>query len=272
MSDIVILKVDNRENFKSKFIDCNDENIMFENLACGDFIIEVNNSPIVLIERKTLQDLTASIKDKRWQNQKITLAATYNKSIIYYLIEGSFDYNESVDVYINGISKKAIISSIMNTLVRDNIKIIFTKNTQDSFDFICGLFRRITKDPKKYIYHPDPPNKELTIDENNSNHNSIHNIQKDFEVIKCIKDINKETCFINQLCQIPDISKKTAKAISIFFENSSKIFYERLLDKNDEEKLKVLKNIYIEDDSNSINKRKRRISEKVVKNIINLMF
>lgn len=268
MSDIVILKVDNRENFKSKFIDCNDTNIIFENLSHGDFIIEVNNSPIVLIERKTLQDLTASIKDKRWQNQKITLTATYNKSIIYYLIEGSFDYNESVDVYINGISKKAIISSIMNTMVRDNIKIIFTKNTQDSFDFICGLFKRITKDPKKYIYHPDPPNKELTMDENNCN----YNIEKDIEVLKYTKDINKEICFINQLCQIPDISKKTAKAISIFFENSSKIFYERLLDKNDEEKLKVLKNIYIEDDSNSINKRKRRISEKVVKNIINLMF
>ncbi len=242
-----ILKVDNRECLKDKFIGY--ENIIFENLTHGDFSIEVNDSIIAVIERKTIQDLTASIKDGRYHNQKINLLASFDANSIYYLIEGIFDYNEDLDISINGISKKAIISSIINTMVRDNIKIIFTKNVNDTYNFIFAMFNRIKKDPQKYIYK----NTKITTDT---------------DIIKKIKEVNKETCFINQLCQVPDISKKTAKAISIFFDNSSKRFYERLMSIEDEEKLKVLKTIYIEDDSG----KRRKISEKVIKNIIQLMF
>lgn len=247
-----ILKVDNRECLKEKLSKCDDIIIKLENLPLGDFIIEVNNQILVLIERKTLQDLTASIKDGRLHSQKKHLIDSVDRQTIYYLIEGNFDYNEDIEtsVSINGISKKAIISSVLNTLVRDNIKVIFTKNIQDTFDFIYGLYKRIKLDSEKYI-----------------NHETKNEI--DIVKLKSSKSITKEICFINQLCQVPDISKKTAKAISIFFENSLKVFYERLINKNDEEKLKVLKTIYIEDDSGG---KRRKISEKVIKNIITFMF
>lgn len=244
-----ILKIDNRECLKDRFSKCDEICIHLENLPLGDFIIEVNNQILVLIERKTLQDLTSSIKDGRFHNQKKHLLDSVDRNTIYYLIEGSFDYNEEVDVCINGISKKIIISSVLNTLVRDNIKVIFTKNIQDTFDFIYGLYKRIKSDAFKYM-----------------NHETKNEI--DIIKLKSNKSINKENCFINQLCQVPDISKKTATAIAIFFENSIKIFYEKLLNVNDEEKLKVLKSIYIEDDSG----KRRKISEKVIKNIVNLMF
>ncbi len=245
----IILKIDNRECLKERFDKCEEVYIRLENLPLGDFIIEVDNQILVLIERKTLQDLTSSIKDGRFHNQKKNLLDTVSRESIYYLIEGNFDYNEDIDVCINGISKKIIVSSVLNTLVRDNIKVIFTKNIQDTFDFIYGLYRRIKADSQKYM-----------------NHETKNEI--DIIKLKSNKTITKENCFINQLCQVPDISRKTANAISIYFDNSIKIFYEKLLKKNDEEKLNILKNIYIEDSSG----KRRKISEKVIKNILYLMF
>ena len=44
--------------------------IIYKNLDLGDIIIEYNDIPLIIIERKTIPDLLASIKDGRYKEQK----------------------------------------------------------------------------------------------------------------------------------------------------------------------------------------------------------
>lgn len=247
----VDFKVDNREGdikkiFTAKYPHIN---VSYENLVHGDFTIDVDGNLIVLVERKTLSDLAASIKDGRYHNQKSRLLETYPHTIIYYLIEGKFDFDDSDgSMFMNGISKKGIVSAVINMMVRDKIKVIWTNNMSETVSFLLAVISRVTEDPSKYT------------DDTKQNVQIVHKNKS--------SSITRDNFFEIQLCQVPDVSSKTAKAISSHFNRSMKDFYDKLGGLDEQEKLKLLKDIYIEDNSG----KKRRISEKVVKNIIHLMF
>ena len=61
-------------------------------LTLGDFILtKDDDEPVAIIERKTLQDLLASIKDGRYEEQSYRLANTIRDIPIFYLIEGTIN-------------------------------------------------------------------------------------------------------------------------------------------------------------------------------------
>ena len=246
----VTLKVDHRESeLKNMFQSSKcDFLVLYENLLHGDFVIEIDGKVLILIERKTLADLAASIKDGRYHKQKVGLLASYPHTSTYYLIEGMFDYDEDASVLINGLSKKALISAMINTLVRDKLRVVTTRDTRDTFNYLKCIMSRVSEDPAKYA-------------------NGVSAVESQPKPCKT-SSINKTNCFEIQLCQIPDVSTKTAKAISTQFNNSMKEFYDVLGNLEDSEKLKLLKDICIVDATG----KKRRISEKVIKSIVQLMF
>lgn len=239
MSSQVQLWVDHRELALKDLL--KNENPILEHLAIGDVSVTLNGDLFLVFERKTLSDFAASIKDGRFKNQKIKLKESLSR--VFYIIEGHFDYNDTSEVCINGISKKAIISAVLNTMVRDEIQVFFTKNVADTADLMIGLFTRIRSDPAKYSSAPST----------------------DHVILKARPKVHsKEDCYESQLCQIPDVSRKTAKAIMKAYPSWSNL-YTSLTSFSDEEKLKLLKSIMIEES-------KRRISEKVAKNLIHYMF
>ncbi len=255
---MITFKIDAREHkLKSilmQSIDC-EESLTFlsvecDNLYCGDFVIEIDNNPIIVIERKTLNDLVSSIRDKRYKIQKIKLKETYPSSSIIYLIEGAFDYNPSIPLYIDGMDKYSVISSIINTQVRDNIHIVNTKNLEDTFDFLLALLIRICKNTKQYE------------DNNNEDKNKVK--KEDF--IKKHKITSKQDMFFYQLTQVPGISAKTAQAFVNIYGNMLE-FYKVFTSMNNEEKLKQLKSITIDD-----NNKPRKINSKVAEAIVQYMF
>ena len=69
----ILLKIDNREKkliqlIKERIEKNNLElNYVIEKLDLGDFIFEVNGKEKVIIERKSLNDLAASIMDNRYR-------------------------------------------------------------------------------------------------------------------------------------------------------------------------------------------------------------
>jgi ERCC4-type nuclease len=245
MSSVKII-IDNREKaLKDHFtINSSPFNITYENLTYGDINIYVNDVLISIIERKTLSDLTASIKDGRYKKQKQNVLANHDKHLLLYLIEGYFDYDEpQQEVLLNGISKKILLSAMINTLIRDNIKMITTKSTEDTIHFLSGVFARINADPDKYT-------KESS---------STSVVQKMDKSIK----ITKNKCFYNQLCQVPGISAKTAETISKRY-TSLYSFVTTLSNKNLQEKQKLLKDIKLDSDKG----KSRSISATVINNII----
>ena len=62
------LIIDNRENIKEMFT--KNDNVSFTNLEIGDYIIKYKSSDVLVIERKTIDDYCASIKDGRNREQK----------------------------------------------------------------------------------------------------------------------------------------------------------------------------------------------------------
>ena len=86
-----------------------------------------------------------------------------------------------------------------NSIYRDNINIIFTKNVNDTTTFILLLATKIIKKPENFIKEKE----QLSTD-------YIDNWK--IKTKKC-DNIDKDTCYLLQLSQIPGISKQIAKNI-----------------------------------------------------------
>ena len=87
----VKMLVDYREKYIKEFFTKNreyDKIVEIRNLEIGDIIIEINDYPTILIERKTMKDLASSITDGRLREQKFRIASsTIPKNKIFYLIK-----------------------------------------------------------------------------------------------------------------------------------------------------------------------------------------
>jgi ERCC4-type nuclease len=236
------LIIDHRESHIKEIINNkNYTNINFEykNIDHGDFIFEINDKQLLVIERKTIADLAASIKDGRYSNQKIELLNNYNRRNIYYIIEGNFSgYSEDTNICIGGLDKKHLVGSILNTMIRDDIKIFFTQNINETIDLLINIYNRISKDPNKYT----EPQQESFI---------------------TTKKSNKNSTYFNMLCQIPGISNKIANNIINKYPTFN-ILFNSLKDIDDLQKLKELKEIKTESN--------KAISKTTLNCIINTLF
>ena len=95
----MILEIDNREPstikeyFSNSGSNGNGIKCYHKNLEQGDFIIRDDNENILLIiERKTIDDLLASVKDSRYSEQSERYSnLELSNSKIYYIIEGNIN-------------------------------------------------------------------------------------------------------------------------------------------------------------------------------------
>ena len=119
---------DGRENRKI-------HKMKIEQLHIGDIIFENDSgSPILIFERKTLNDLAASIKDGRYNEQSFRLdkEEIHNHNIIY-IIEGDIErYNEKK----THISKKTLTSSMFSLLYYKGFSVIRTNTIFETADTI----------------------------------------------------------------------------------------------------------------------------------------
>jgi ERCC4-type nuclease len=175
--------------------------IVKTNLDVGDIRISYNDSVICIIERKTLQDLYASIKDGRYKEQKDRLLDVYHRDKIMYIIEGSIYHNHSND---------NIRGAFINTLVRDNIKIVNTSDLQETALLLRDMITRMMKHPDKYLHS----------ETNKNNQQNITGIQCHTKK----SYITPETFAINALSQIPGVSTSMSRNILSYYENSLKTF------------------------------------------------
>lgn len=242
------LKIDNREVKLRQLLNDNSINheIIFENLSIGDFIFECNGVPIIVLERKTLDDLAMSIKDNRWKNQKINLLENFQRNMIYFIIEGDWNY-KCEDCNYKGLPKTNLKGSIINTLIRDDIKIIWTHDLLETKDLLIYLIEKLSKD-----YH------KLGFGEQKIKDNQIE-IHKDKST-----NLTQDKFFNNCLLQIPGISKITSKSILSNY-STLPLFYESLNKLNREEKINTLSRI-------TCGEKERKLSRTVIINLVKYFF
>jgi crossover junction endonuclease MUS81 len=207
--------IDYRENTLFDIINnknINNININKQNLEIADIQICINDEYKLLFERKTMNDLLSSIKDGRYKEQKIRLINTAEPHKCCYIIESN---------YLSEHDKLIVESAIIHTMFRDKIHVICVNSINETAEWILKVATKCLKNPQKFLENPDPQN----------------------NYINCLKvktkkseNIDKNTCYILQLCQIPGVSKSIALEISKIYP-SLKEFY------NSEITIEKLRNI-----------------------------
>lgn len=198
---IIELKIDNREHKLVDYFTTRDDlpsnvKLTVSALDVGDVQLFYKDTAIVF-ERKTLSDLSQSIKDGRWHEQKQRLLGTHKSHDIIYVVEGTFDYVSEQPI--SGLNKNAFVSSLLNTLFRDDIKVVTTRHIADTIYFFSRLLDRVSKNPEEYYKCRD------AVLETSYTPNVIKSRKKD--------NIDVRACFVMQLSCIPSISLKTADRI-----------------------------------------------------------
>ena len=292
----MIIKIDNREYdlirtckyFLSISPLYKDIEIVIEPLPLGDIIIQHNAEDKVIIERKSLADLSCSIKDGRYEEQSYRLNGLehHNHNIIY-LIEG--DMNR-LNLFKDRIDKNTLYSAMVSLNHYKGFSVLRTINIDETALIICNMAYKIKKteetDNKKSYYSnkyksptvvlSDPkPNAVAEGFENNgtpsinpSEVSSISEIETETEQSYCsvIKKVKKENITVDNigeimLCQIPGISSVSAIAIMNQFKTIQNLIFKM---KEDES---CLKNItYINAKS-----QVRKINKTVISNILKFL-
>ena len=254
----MILYIDNREP-KSiiNYINCLNDNskikidIQIKALDIGDYLIADNsNNTLVIIERKSLNDLECSIKDGRYDEQSFRLnnfdLVNHN---IYYLIEGN------IINYRNDKFKSTLYSSLVSLSYYKGFSILNSVNNVESAEIVYNFIKKLEKEinnNKTSFYKND--NISKVLDESND-----LNVSKELDYINVIKtnkksNITRDNINIIMLMQIPGINTQTSTTII--------------------EKFETIKNLVIELEKDNtcldcikITSSNRKISKNIIENI-----
>jgi crossover junction endonuclease MUS81 len=242
-----------------------------QNLAIGDIIISPPTTESrLIIERKCITDLIASIKDGRYKEQKTRLLAEANntsRTIFCYLIEGRLgnEFRYPTDkIMFNG--------AIVSCAFRDKIPLIRTSNLTETIDIIIRIYDRMIKDITDFFpitnmnSITNTTNSNISQDGNgNGNGNNTY-----LDTIKKCKKDNMNPTLWNQiaLSSIPGVSTNISQKITEVFP-SIKILLEAYNNAdNEEQRIKLISEIILTDNG----KTKRRIGNVVSKKIMEYIY
>lgn len=244
------LIIDYRENKIINIIKkYNKVNYEIKNLDIGDFVFEKDNNQVLIIERKTIDDLYSSIIDGRYKEQKLRLINNYPISKIIYIIENTIGNKTSSH-------QKIIYGSIINTLLRDNIKILRSENINETINYLYVLYKKINHIQQYQI------NALSNDSHTNNSDKNINNIDTNSNYLNTIKikkkdNMTPESCQIIQLSQIPGVSINISKCIM----NEYKTI--RNLIKNLEENENILENLQLTSNTGKTRKLGPKLSKRI---------
>lgn len=180
-------------------------------LPLGDIVfVDDNEKEIVIVERKSLSDLVASIKDGRYEEQSYRLihsSGLYRHHIIY-LIEGGMSQ------ILNPTEKKMIYSSMLTLQLYKGFSIMKTTSMIETAEWIIYSANKLYSMVKKGhdLWSPG----SAIIEQVPSNYCSV--------VKKTKKDnVTPENIGEIILCQIPGISSVSAITIMKEFKTISNL-------------------------------------------------
>jgi ERCC4-type nuclease len=246
-----------------------DIKLISQTLPLGDIIINDGTNDCIIIERKTLSDLAASIKDGRYDEQSYRLNGLqhHNHNIVY-LIEGDmYRFNS----FKERIDKQTLYSAMFSINYFKGFSVMRSNNLEETAMIACNIAHKLVGGLKagKVGYYTNNiqikiPN-ELTSDDQNNN---VPNIKETTEKDYCsvIKKVKKENITLDNigeimLCQIPGVSSASALAILGQFKTLPNLI------KNIQEDETCLNNVCTTDS----NGKSRKISKTAIVTIIKFL-
>jgi|AntAceMinimDraft_11_1070367.scaffolds.fasta_scaffold88272_2 ERCC4-type nuclease len=242
----MLIKIDFREHDLNTILIQSNVKIETCNLPIGDIVIcDDTGKDILMIERKTLNDLASSICDGRYNEQSYRLnQCSLHNHAIFYLIEGDLRKFQPRS-FGRPITKEILISSMTSLSYTKGFSIYRTMDVQETALWILQTTHKLSK-LKEPFYYNDPDSKLSYVDVK-------HNIKKN--------NITPDNIGILMLSQIPLVSTTSAKAVLLKYTSISNLLTTIREDPND------LYNVHtITSDG-----KERKLSKSCIINIIEFM-
>ena len=203
-----------------------DLKIVVQQLPLGDIIISDDQNDNIIVERKTLSDLAASIKDGRYEEQSYRLngLSLHNHNIVY-LIEGDLSKFNS---FKERIDKQTIYSAMFSINYYKGFSLARTNTIDETAFMVCNMAYKIGKDTSKKPYYQNKIVTNVEVDLE-SNTNLVLEVSKEVDAnvvlegnekdyCSVIKKVKKDNITIDNigeimLCQIPGVSSVSAITI-----------------------------------------------------------
>ena len=190
------------ENLKTKW-KFNKLEIKKENLPIGDIIIkDKSGEEKLIIERKSISDLAASIKDGRYAEQSFRLNNNklHNHNIIY-LIEGDIRFWDNKGGRYTKIKAKTLYVTLFSLQYYKGFSVMRTQTISETAEYILRLTDKMMRDKKQSHY--------------DISYNKTTDIKDYCDVVNKVKKKNIKPENIGEiiLSQIPGISSITSRAI-----------------------------------------------------------
>lgn len=215
--------------------------IKSETLPIGDIIICDDKEEKLIIERKSVTDLLASIKDGRYEEQSYRLNGInhHNHNIIY-LIEG--DVNRVNRFKVDNKTEKLTLYSAMFSLnYYKGFSLFRSFSLEETAILICNMAYKLGKEISKKAFYQNIP--IPVVQEQTETPSEVHcevpsevpievvKEESDKDYISVVKKVKKDNITIDNideimLCQIPGISSVTAIAIMKKYSNLSNLIKE----------------------------------------------
>ncbi len=178
--------------------------IIKENLPIGDIIIYTDEGEeIAIIERKTLQDLAASIRDGRYNEQSYRLNnCKLHNHAIYYLIEGDINRFRPSKYGKNPVTKKALLSAMTSISFFKGFSLLRTNNINETAETLLQMTDKIGRTKKSSFFYAD----DKSDDDSAKSYLAVSKrVKKD--------NITKDNISAIMISQIPGVSTNSATAI-----------------------------------------------------------
>ena len=240
-------------------------------LPLGDIILNDGQNDLLIIERKSLSDLAASIKDGRYEEQSYRLKNLWhhNHNIIY-LIEGDFNRFNS---FKDRIDKLTLYSALISINYFKGFSVWRSMSIDETALMMCNMAYKLNKEKDKQPFYSNNLSTTATKEETKTVGSDepfvtasalVAAQDKDYcSVVKKVKkdNITSENIGEIMLCQIPGVSSVSALAILAEFKTLPNLI--KAIDANET----CLNNICTTD----ANGKSRKISKAAIATIIKFL-
>jgi len=276
----MIIKIDNREHellrLCKHFIETGPIykglEIVVEALPLGDVILCKDGLEKIIVERKSLGDLSSSIKDGRYEEQSYRLnGLPHHNHNIMYLIEGDLTKNSSFNSFNSfkdRVDKTTLYSAMFSLNYYKGFSVLRSMSTEESALIICNMAYKLNKSTDKQGFYSNTNTFSLPNGESQNQIvcENLEQPEKEDSYCNVIKKVKKENITPENigeimLCQIPGISSTSAIAVMKEFKT-----IQNLLAKINESE-SCLKDISY----TNAKGQSRRINKTVIANIIKFL-
>ena len=198
ITSITTITIDVREHDLIKLSEKIEKNEKIEvktaQLPIGDILIQHGDQTLVF-ERKTIADLSASIKDGRYSEQRQRLKSTYPFHRVTLLIEGNTAMLRTQPMTAR-ISSKTILSALISAQYRDGFHVYHTSTPADTLWYLLQIAERMGEKTQLETECKEEYGASLRV-----------KTQKR-------ENVTPGLCYLLQLSQLPGISMTTATEIA----------------------------------------------------------